>query len=59
MTLEEAMTEDDFIKVYKEKFGEEPRVAGGKGYPIIDDIIRAVVDGVPIEEDIPPESADL
>lgn len=59
MTLEEAITEDDFIKVYKEKFGEEPRVSGGKGFPIIDDIIKAVVDGVPIDEDIPPEGADL
>lgn len=59
MTLDDAVTEEDFIKVYTEKFGEKPRVSGGKGFPIIDDIIKAVVDGIPISEDMPPESADL
>jgi hypothetical protein len=59
MKLEDAVTEQDFIKVYTEKFGEPPVVSGGKGFPIIDDIIRAVVDNIPINEELPPAGALL
>ena len=59
MTIDEAETEEDFIAAYVKHFGRKPVVSGGKGYPIIDQIIIAVSDNIPIEEDMPPETALL
>ena len=52
MTIDEAQTEEDFIAAYVEVFGQKPKVSGGKGYPIIDQIIVAISDGIPINEEV-------
>jgi hypothetical protein len=59
MTIDEAETEEDFIEAYVKVFGETPVVSGGKGYPIIDQIIVAISDGIPINEQMPPDTALL
>lgn len=61
MTLDEAQTEDDFIKIYIRKFGENPPTLGTRGDPeeFIYEIVQAVENNTPINIERPPKGADL
>ena len=61
MKLNEAQTEDDFIKIYKRKYGENPPTFGTRGDPeeFIYEIVQAVENDTPIDIPRPPEGADL
>lgn len=61
MTLEEAESVQDFINIYKQKFGIEPPNMDGKGSADkkIDKIIVAVTNNVPIVQLNIPEGAKL
>jgi len=61
LTLDEAVTLEDYIEIYKGKFGEEPSVWEGKGFEQdrIDEIIGAIRTNTPIEREDIPEDARL
>ena len=61
MTLDEAVTLEDYIGLYEEKFGQEPSLWEGKGFEqdLIDDIVRAIKNNTPIEDEDIPEDAQL
>ena len=58
MKLEEAVTLDDYKKVYKAKFGRNPKLWKGLGtdFMLIDDIIEAIKNNEPLDDD--PNSPD-
>ncbi len=61
MTLEEAVSLQDFISIYKKEFGQEPPDMGERGFAHdkIADIINAVKDKTPLPPSEIPEGADL
>ena len=61
MKLEEAVTLDDYKKVYKAKFGINPKLWKGKGtvFMLIDDIIEAIKNNEPLDDDPNPPDARL
>ena len=61
MTLDEAITLDDYKKVYRKKFGRSPKLWKGKGTDdmLIDDIIDAIESNEPLDRDPNPPDARL
>lgn len=61
MKLDEAVTVNDFIKIYKRKFDENPPNLGRRGSPrdFINQIIEAVESNTPIDIPKPSEDARL
>tara|TARA_Y100000114_G_scaffold95140_1_gene88478 strand:- start:368 stop:553 length:186 start_codon:yes stop_codon:yes gene_type:complete len=59
MKLEEAITLDDYKKVYREKFGKNPKLWEGFGTDdmLIDDIIDAIKKNEPLDVDPNPPRA--
>ena len=61
MTLDEAITLDDYKKVYRKKFGRSPKLWEGKGTDdmLIYDIIDAIENNEPLDRDPNPPDARL
>ena len=61
MTLDEAVTVTDFVKIYKRKFGKNPPNLGVRGFPhvFIEQMVQAIESNTPIDIPKPPEDARL
>ncbi len=61
MTLDEAVTLEDYKKVYRKKFGRNPKLWRGKGtvFMLIDTIIDAIENDTPLDKDPNPPRAHL
>ena len=59
MTLDEAVTLDDYKKVYRKKFGKIPKLWNGFGTDkmLIDDIVDAIKKNEPLDVDPNPRRA--